>query len=108
MSSVRNSQPLMELIVAVRRRARRLLVLHAVCWLTAIVAAGVLLLGVVDFLLRIDDAGVRWFCSLALAVLGVLAVVRFLLPAVRRRLGDVELARRIEKRYPTLGERLSS
>ncbi len=108
MSTGRNSQPLMELIVAVRRRARRQLILHAACWLLAIIAAGGIALGTIDYVLRIDDLGVRIFCSLALVMLAAFAIVRFLVPALRRRLSDVELAQRIEKRFPKLGESLSS
>ncbi len=108
MSVGRSSQPLMNLIAAVRRRARNLLFLHALSWLAAAVLGGMLTLSLIDFLLRIDDLGVRWFFSLLLVALGAAALWRFLLPVFRRRLGDVELARRIESRFPALGEQLSS
>ena len=65
-------------------------------------------LAIADFLLRIDDRGVRWICSLALLAVAVWAVLRYLLPALRQPLGDVVVAGRIERHFTGMGDHLSS
>mgnify|MGYP004252833595 CR=1 FL=1 len=72
------------------------------------VVAAAFLLGLIDYLIRLQDHGVRFIFSLA--VLGVLtwATYRFLYPVLRRTPGDLAAAQRIESHYPQLGDELSS
>jgi hypothetical protein len=102
------SHPLLEKLSGVRRRARRLLVLYGACWVLAAVLLTIVLAGLCDFLFRFEDPGIRLMVSAAVA--GVLAwsVSRYLWPALGTRLTDLDVALRIERRYPALAERLSS
>lgn len=93
---------------AVRRRVRRSLVLDGAGRLVAIVLATVMVLGALDYVVRFNDRGIR--CIASLALVGVIgwAVLRYLWPALRARLTDVELALRLEGRLPILQDRLAS
>jgi hypothetical protein len=95
-------------IHAIARRARRLLVVHGLCWFVAVVVAVALVLGGIDYSLRLQDRGVRIILSLAfgLALLG--SFRRFVVPALRRRFSDLEVAQQVERRFPQLGDQLSS
>ena len=62
--------PLEQQLALLRSRVRRLVTLHGLCWLLAIVLATVAALGSLDYLLRFQQRGPRLACSLA--VLGVL------------------------------------
>ena len=92
----------------VRRRARLVLILHACGWTVASVTATVLLLGAVDYLIRFADHGLRLMCSLAVVAVASWAVYRFWLQSAARRLGDIQLARRVEHYFPALADRLAS
>lgn len=100
--------PLAERVRAVERRVRRLEWWHAACgcflWATAIVMAAVAL----DYVLRIHDAGVRWIWSLAVAAALGWALWRWIVPIRRRPPAPVEVAQRIERRFPQIRGRLSS
>jgi hypothetical protein len=99
--------PLELSIASLRRRARLLLWVHGAASVVALVAATVAVLCLGDYLIRYEERGIRLASSLAaLAVVGW-AYFRFIRPVVTARLSDVFLARRIEKAYPVLRERLS-
>ncbi len=102
------AHPLEQKIGRVRRQARRLLLTYALCWTVAWVGAVLVVLGCADYLIRFQDPGIRLLCSLA--VLGVLGWTthRYAYPALARSLGDVQIARRIERDYPVLTDRLAS
>lgn len=95
-------------VAAARRRIRALLVLHGLGRAVSVIVAAVAVLAFADYLLRFDDRGVRWICSLGLLAVCVAAVVRYLLPALRQPLRDVVVAGRIERHFAGLGEHLSS
>jgi len=102
------SDPLRQKVAAVRRRARLLMVAFGLSSVVGAVVGAALLMGLLDYVLRSDDQGVRIICStLVLLVLGW-AFVRFLYPVLVHPLHNVEIAQRIEIRYPELGNRLSS
>lgn len=93
----------------VRRRARRLLVLHAVSWTLVTVLAVVLLVALADYLIRFEDRGLRLMASLAVLAAAGWAAYRFLWSGLGgARFGDVQIAQRIERRFPGLGDRLES
>ena len=99
---------LREQLHLVRQRIRKLLALHGLSWLTAVLFGGVLLIGTVDWLVHIDDAGTRLL--LGLGLLGLLAIVlwRLLIAPLRRQLSDVAIALRLENRFPVLQDRFAS
>jgi len=102
------SHPLKQRIAILRARIRRLVTLYAASWIVGAVVAAVLVLGLADYLLRFQDRGIRLICSLA--VLGVLAwtAYRYLVVGLTTPLSDVELARRVQQRFPKLGDGLAS
>jgi hypothetical protein len=95
-------------IVAVGNRVRRLLLVHAGCWIVAIVLATIVLLVAADYLLRFEDRGVRAMALMAVVGVTIWAVARFLLPVWRFRPSSVEIARHVEHRFPGLSDRLAS
>lgn len=100
--------PLRARLAILRTRIRRLVTVYAVSWIVGAVVAAVLLLGLADYLLRFQDRGIRLISSLA--VLGVLAWTahRYLVVGLTTPLSDVELARRVQKWFPKLGDGLAS
>lgn len=100
--------PLEQQVEAARRRIRQLLVLYGVGRVVAFGLGAIVLLALADFLIRSDDPGVRWICSLVFASITVWAIWRYLVPALRQPLGEVLVAGRIERRFPRLGDHLSS
>lgn len=95
-------------VAAARRSIRRLLVLYGLGRLLSVVIATIAVLALADYLLRIDDRGVRWICSLALLAATVWAALRYLVPALRQPLRDVVVAGRIERHFSGVGDHLSS
>ena len=95
-------------ISQVRRRARRLATLHAFGWTLAVVMAAAVVLGLTDYAIRFEDHGIRLMVSLALALVAAWAGYRFWYAGLGRRLGDVEIAHRVERRFPRLADRLAS
>ena len=102
------SHPLQQQVAIVRRRARRLVVLYGLSWVAAVLLTALLVLGLADYLIRFQDPGIRMIASgLVVAAFGY-AAYRCLLTPLKRRLRDLDVAQRIERRYPQLRERLSS
>ena len=102
------THPLKDLLGEVRLWARVVLVVHAVAWVFAIVLAAGLLLCLLDMALRTDDPLVRLLCCGLWWVGLIAAVYRFLYPAIAVRLSDVQLAQRVQQRWPELGDELTS
>ena len=98
--------PLTQKIVALRRRVRRLAAVYAlsvavVAWLGAVFA-----IGAADYWLRFEDRGLRLFASLAALSVAGWSLWRLARSVAAARLGDGELARRVERRFPALRDRL--
>ncbi len=89
-------------------RARRLVRLHAMGWFVATVCAVLIAFGWLDYLLRFQDEGVRWIGFATALTLMVGSFLRYVYPAWRYRCSELQAARRIEQRFPGLGDRLSS
>jgi len=100
--------PLQAQLVALSQRARKLVLLNAAARLAAIVIAALLVLGLVDYLLRPADQALRFIALAALIALTAAAIVRYLRPALGYRPGVVQMARKLEQRFPRLGQRISS
>ena len=80
----------------VRRRVRLLVVLHALAWVVGGLVAALLVFGLADYLIHFQDVGIRLMCSFMVLNVVVLTVSRYLWPALRTELGDVDLAMRVE------------
>ncbi|HEV2969910.1 MAG TPA: hypothetical protein VGY55_07965 [Pirellulales bacterium] len=95
-------------LAATRRRVRRLLLVYGLSRMATVVLPALLLLGGIDFWLRFEDRGVRAIWSLAAFGIAVWGFVRFMLPALQRRLDEVAVAQRIESNLSGYGDQLSS
>ena len=95
-------------IAGVRKRARWTLVFRGVGW-GVVLGAGVLLItGILDYYLRMDDRVSRMTFSV-LCLLAIIAVVfRFFLPPLRRQLTELSVAQRIQDRFPSLQNKVAS
>ena len=100
--------PLQQKVEQVRRSARNVRLLYGIGWLAAAALAVGLVLGLADFLLRSEELGVRLlFSTAALGAVGF-TLWRFLWPALTADATSVQVAQRIEARFPQLQDRLSS
>jgi hypothetical protein len=102
------AHPLELKIGRVRRQTRWLLVLYALGWTVASIGAAVLVLGLADYWIRFHDPGIRLMASLAIVAVAAWSLYRFWYAIATYRLGDVQIARRIERYYPELTDRLAS
>lgn len=102
------SHPLEHKLAGLRSRVRRLAVVYGLSRVLTAAVGMVIVLGLADYLIRFQDPGIRVMASLT--VVGVFAwtCYRYLAQAWMARLQDVELARRLERRFPALGDRLAS
>lgn len=100
--------PLEQRVSAVRRRAIALVRAHALGLFASACIAIVLAFCLGDFFLRLQDRGARWILSLFALGLIAWAGWRLVRPALRYRASLVQVAQRIEQRFPELGQRLSS
>jgi hypothetical protein len=100
--------PLEERVQSVARRARRLAGAHA--WGRFLIAVLLLVLAacLADYFLRPHDEGVRIILSLGVLGTSVWLFWRLVVQAPRGPQSLVPVAQRIERRFPQLGERLSS
>ena len=64
--------------------------------------------GLADYLIRFQDRGIRLMCSLSVLAVAAWAGYRFWFLSFRQRLADVAIAKRIERRFPALADRLAS
>ena len=102
------THPLQSRVAATSRQASRLLWQYGLCRFLAAAVALITAIAVLDFMVRWHDPGLRWLVSLiALAGIG-LAFYLLARPALVGRHRLIDIAQRIERRYPQLGERLSS
>ncbi len=102
------SQPLRNHLRQIRRRVRLAVGLRGLSWVVVLVFGSALAAGFLDWLIQWNDGGVRLLLSASFAGLAVWGCWRFLIRGLLFRLTDVELAHRIEDRYPQFQDRLSS
>jgi len=100
--------PLQQRLAALRTRVRWLVLAYGFFWAVTAAVAAVVVLGLIDYLIRFQDVGLRVICSLA--ALGAVgwSIYRFLYLPLVHKLGDAELALRVQRRFPWLGDRLVS
>lgn len=106
--STKGTHPLELSVRRVGRQAHRLLLCYAVSCSLAVLLVAVFLLGSADYLFRFRDFGVRLICTAMFAVVSLVVYWRFLRPALRLRYTPLQVARRIEARFPELRDGLSS
>ena len=80
----------------VARHARQLVRLYGVGWFVAVVCLAALSIGLIDYLVRFEDMGIRMICLALLGVITVWGFVRFIITAWRYRCSDLQAARHIE------------
>lgn len=102
------SHPLEQRLRQVRRRVRGLLALYGIAWVVGCVLGAVILTGLVDYLLRFRDPGIRLFCTLSIIGMAVWAVRRYLVQILSVPWHDADLARRLGHIFPALGDALPS
>jgi hypothetical protein len=90
------------------RRAWRYQAIRAMGVTVTAVVAAVFLAGLADYLLRFEDPGVRLLSSLAIAVVVIWSLRRHVVPLWACFPTDLEIAQRVEQRYPQLRDRLST
>ncbi len=95
-------------LLQLRRRIRQLLALYGVSWLVAVVFGGVFLAGFLDWLIRIDDPGIRLIFGCSILIGAAWIAWRLLITPLRRTLSDIDIALRIEKRYPGFRDSFAS
>ena len=61
-------QSLEQRLKRIRRRVRRVLWIYGFSWLIAVVFSATLVVGIVDWLLHLDDTGVRLILGLGILV----------------------------------------
>ena len=102
------SHPLEQRVASVRRGAQRLLLLYACAWLASAVVLTAVALAAVDYLLGVQDRGLRILLSIGLALVAGACLWRLVWPAWRQRLSTVAVAQRIERQFPALRHQLAS
>jgi hypothetical protein len=100
--------PIEEKLAGLRRRVRLLVLVRGLSAMLSTALAAAILLGLVDYLLRFQDRGLRIMASLALlGALGRAGYRFFYLPAIVR-FRDADLAVKLQRRFPGLDDRLLS
>ena len=102
------SHTLEKKIVALRHRVRRLAAVHALSVAAVALLGTVVAVGSADYWLRFQDRGLRLFASLAALAVVAWSLFHVVRSIVAARLGDGELARRVERHFPALRDRLLS
>jgi len=102
------SHPLEEKLAALRSRIRRLVTVRGFSAAAAAAIAVVAVLGLLDYFIRFEDRGLRVLSWLAAVVTVGWVVYRCLYVPLVVRLRDVELARRVQREFPDLDDRLAS
>ncbi len=100
--------PLEQKIVALRRDVRQMAVLYGMCIVSMALLGMIVAWGLLDYLFRFQDRGLRIIASLS--VLGVYGwtLYRCVLVMLWRRLSNTALALRVQRQFPQLGDRLVS
>lgn len=94
-------------LARLRGRARAVLIGQRVAVLVGAVLLAAVLVGLIDFALRLP-LGVRWVVWVGLVAWAVVGFVRWVLPAVRFRPSLTEVALRVERQHPEVAGLLAS
>jgi hypothetical protein len=102
------SEPLDQRLSRLRRRIRQVVWLYGLSWLIAVVFGSAMLVGMIDWAIHLDDSGVRLILGLTILTAGGWIGWRFLIGPLRHQPSDVDLALRIEKKFPGFNDSLAS
>ena len=100
------SHTLQDRLAQLRRRLRQLLLLNGLSWLATIVVGALLIAGIVDWMVHLDDTGVRLMLGLGILATEFLWARRILdmmtkrLVAGQEMLPDSPLVRRLRRWLP--------
>ena len=94
-------------ISSLRGQVRRLLVFHGLSWIVAAVVPLVILAGLADWLFHLD-VFVRLALLLLVAGTGLWVLLRLVIRPLVVRFADLDIAPKIEQRWPGLHDRLAS
>ncbi len=94
-------------IGTLRNQVRRLLALRGLSWVIGLLVPVVILLGLADWSIHLD-AVVRVAALVGLAGLGIWLLTRYVLAPLIVRFADLDIALKIEERWPGLNDRLAS
>jgi hypothetical protein len=94
-------------IRALRGSLRRMLALHGLCWVLGLIVPLVILAGLADWLFQLDSL-IRAALLAALVATGLYWGYYRVLRPLYVRFADLDIAMRIEERWPGLNDRLAS
>ncbi len=94
-------------IGALRKSVRTLLALHGICWVLGLVLPMLIAVGLADWLFHLDPAIRTVLLACLIGALAYLVYRRVLRPLLVR-FADLDIALRIEERWPGLNDRLAS
>lgn len=100
--------PVQHVLGALRRSLLRRLWLRGAAWCAAALLAAALAAVLIDWLLRLQDAGLRIMLAALVVAAGMAALWRWLWRPLRRGVSQVDLALALEERCPELRGRLAS
>jgi hypothetical protein len=100
--------PVQRRVQEVNRRVRRATSVYALAASLLLVVSAALLIGLLDYLVRFEDFGIRLIGSGLVLAAVVWSVRRWLWPGWGYRPSDLQIAQWIEQRFPQLQNRLSS
>jgi len=95
-------------IGAIRRRVRLVVWLYGLSWVITVLFLATLCIGTLDWWIHFDDGGVRLIFGLSTLAAAGWVGFRFLIHPLKHRLSDVDIALRIEDRYPGFQDSLAS
>ncbi len=101
-------ETLRDRLAYLRHRLKQMTWLYGLSWLVAVVFGATLMAGLLDWSLRLEDAGVRLILGLGILAAGGWIAWRLLFRPLHRQISDVDIALRIEKRYPGFNDSLAS
>ncbi|MCA9053834.1 MAG: hypothetical protein KDA75_08350 [Planctomycetaceae bacterium] len=100
--------PLSAVLDDLRRRLRRVIAMRAVCWGSAVMAGGILVMAAADAVVHLDSPALRLFCTLLSVLLGLGIVAIAWLRLRGSGWDNVTLALLVERLRPEYRDRLAS
>jgi len=91
-----------------RGRIRRLVLVYGLGMSVAGIVGVVLILGIIDYAIRFRDPGMRVICSLSVLAVAIWLLYRYLYLGLKFKFQEVNLAKRLQRRFPALGDSLAS
>lgn len=103
-----SSHPLQSQLAEIRDHVRRVLLTRGLSSVASVLIGATLLACLGDWLFHFDDAGVRLILAFGILASSAWMAHRYLLLPLRHPFADLELALRVEERYPGFQDSLAS